>query len=107
MYTYIHAYTYYVFGSALYVIVVRARDFKISTCIRIYTHTCTTCSILPCIYMYLCPARDVKLEKRLDVCAQGKRASKITLSVYLARMINIRRLATPSHLHGREGVATL
>ena len=30
--------------------------------------------------LYLCPARDVKLEKHLDVCAQGKRASKITLS---------------------------
>ena len=24
--------------------------------------------------LYLCPALDVKVEKRLDVCAQGKRA---------------------------------
>ena len=68
------------------VIVVRARDLKIS--IRIYTHTRTTCSILPCVCM--CPAWGVKLEKRLDVCAHGKRASKITLSVYHARTINIR-----------------
>ena len=30
--------------------------------------------------LYLCPVRDIKLEKRLDVCEQGKRASKITLS---------------------------
>ena len=65
------------------VIVVRARDFKIS--IRIYTHTRTTCS-------YLCPAWGVKLEKRLDVCAHGKRAS---LSVYHGRTINIQGAVTP------------
>ena len=40
--------------------------------------------------LYLCPAWGVKLEKRLDVCTQGKRSSKITLSVYHTRTINIR-----------------
>ena len=49
------------------VIVVRARDLP-------YTHIHVFDSA-----QYLGPARDVKLEKRLDVCAQGKRASKITL----------------------------
>ena len=55
--------------------------------------------------LYLGPARDVKLEKRLDVCAQGKRSSKITLShtqdqyksiIFISRAA--RSLATPPHL---------
>ena len=56
------------------VIVVRVRDFKIS--IHTYTYYVFDSAL------YLCPARDVKVEKRLDVCTcrQGKRASKITLS---------------------------
>ena len=62
------------------VIVVRARNFKINSN-SIYTHYVFDSALY--VFdsaLYLCPARDVKLEKRLDVCAQGKRASKITLS---------------------------
>ena len=57
------------------VVVDRARDFKInSNSIHAYTYYVLDSSL------YLGPTWDVKLERRLDVCAQSKRASKITLS---------------------------
>ena len=73
------------------VIVVRVRDFKInSNSIRIHTHTRTACSIL-----YLCPARDVKVEKRMCVhkarAHQKLRYHALTINIYTSCIVIMSR----------------
>ena len=79
--TYLHCHILHTLNT--YSVILHKSQYSWAQMLHIYTYYMFDSAL------YLCPAWGVKLEKCLDVSAQGKRSSKITLSVYHACTINI------------------